>query len=128
MLDDTVSGDSMALKVINKINGKLKFFYGKNKLLSSKLWRKLCNGLIQPHFDYACPPWYLKNEKCQCQSYWKMKKQIQIMQNKCIRCCVRPNKMHYISEEDFKLINWWPTSKRVDQCINTITLKFALII
>ena len=29
--------------------------------------------------------------------------------------------MHHISEEEFKLINWLPTSKRVDQCINTIT-------
>ena len=32
--------------------------------------------------------------------------------------------MHRISEEDFRLINWLPTSKRVDQCINIITLKF----
>ena len=33
--------------------------------------------------------------------------------------------MHCISEEDFRLINWLPTSKRVDQCINTITFKFV---
>ena len=33
--------------------------------------------------------------------------------------------MHHISEEDFRLINWLPTSKRVDQCINTITFKFV---
>ena len=32
--------------------------------------------------------------------------------------------MHHISEEDFRLINWLPTSKQVDQCINTITFKF----
>ena len=25
----------------------------------------------------------------------------------------------------FRLINWLPTSKRVDQCINTITYKFV---
>ena len=35
------------------------------------------------------------------------------------------NQMHYISEEDFRLINWLPTSKRADQCISTITFKFA---
>ena len=34
--------------------------------------------------------------------------------------------MHHISEEDFRLINWLPTSKRVDQCINTITFKYAI--
>ena len=31
--------------------------------------------------------------------------------------------MHHISEENFRLINWSPSSKRVDQCINTITFK-----
>ena len=30
MLEETMSGESMALKVINKINGKLKFLYTKN--------------------------------------------------------------------------------------------------
>ena len=33
--------------------------------------------------------------------------------------------MHHISEEDFRFINWLPTSKRVDECINTTTFKFA---
>ena len=28
-------------------------------------------------------------------------------------------------EEDFRLIYWSPTRKRVDQCINTITFKFV---
>ena len=50
---------------------------------------------------------------------------MQIMQNKCIRFCLRLDKMHHISEEDFRLTNWLPTSKRVYKCINTITFKFA---
>ena len=33
--------------------------------------------------------------------------------------------MHHISKEDFRLINWFPNSKRVDQCMNDITLKFV---
>ena len=106
----------MALKVINKINGK--FLYRKNRFLSPELRRMLCNALIQPHFDYACPVWYPNLTE-------KMKKKIQITQNKCIRFCLRLDKMHHISEEDFRLINWLPTSKRVDQCINTITFKFV---
>ena len=28
-------------------------------------------------------------------------------------------------EEDFRLMNWLPTSKRVNQCMNTITFKFV---
>ena len=30
VMDETMSGKPMALKVINKINGKMKFFYRKN--------------------------------------------------------------------------------------------------
>ena len=46
VLDETMSGEPMALKVINKINGKLKLPYKKNRLLSPELRRMLCNGLI----------------------------------------------------------------------------------
>ena len=37
VLDDTMSGEPMALKVINKINGKVKFIYRKNRFLSPEL-------------------------------------------------------------------------------------------
>ena len=47
------------------------------------------------------------------------------MQNKHIGFCQRLGKMHQISDKDFSLINWLPTSKRVDQCINTNTFKFV---
>ena len=68
----------------------------------------LWNGLIQPHFDYACPARYPNR-----------------YQNKCIRFCLELDKMHHISDEEFKMINWLPTSERVDQCINTITYNFV---
>ena len=70
----------MTLKVINKINGKLKFLHRKNQFLSLELRRMLCNALIQPHFDYACSAWYPNLTQ-------KMKKKIQIIQNECIRFC-----------------------------------------
>ena len=58
----------------------------------------LCNALIQPHFDYVCLAWHPNlNEKT--------KKKIKIMQNKYIRFCLKLDKMHHISEEEFKLIN-----------------------
>ena len=37
MLDEIMSGEPMALKVINKINGRLKFLYRKNRFLSPEL-------------------------------------------------------------------------------------------
>ena len=52
-MDETMSGEAMALNVIYKINNKLKFLYRKNDFLTPTLRRLLCNGLIQPHFDYA---------------------------------------------------------------------------
>ena len=58
ILDENMSGDSMATKVLGKINSKLRFLYSKNKFLTAGLRRLLCNALIQPHFDYACSAWY----------------------------------------------------------------------
>ena len=58
LLDETMSGESMALKTIKKINQKLKFLYRKNQFFTPELRRLLCNAIIQPHFDYACSAWY----------------------------------------------------------------------
>ena len=67
ILHEAMSGESIALKVINKLNSRLKFLNRKNKFLNPALLRLLCNALIQPHFDYASSPWYpnltQKNEK-----------------------------------------------------------------
>ena len=37
LLDETISGESMALKTIQKINQKLKFLYRKNQFLTPEL-------------------------------------------------------------------------------------------
>ena len=67
ILYETMSGESVALKVINKINFRLKSLHRKNKFLTHALHRLLCNALIVPHFDYASSAWYpnliKKNEK-----------------------------------------------------------------
>ena len=58
IMDETMSGEPLALKVINKISAKLKFLYQKISFLTPGLRRILCYALIQPHFDYACSAWY----------------------------------------------------------------------
>ena len=58
ILDETMSGESIALKVINKINLRLKFLHRKNKFLTPVLCRLLCNAFIQPYFDCASSAWY----------------------------------------------------------------------
>ena len=57
-LDENLSGESMALKVINKTNSRLRVLYWKNKFVSQPLCRLLCNALIESHFDYVCSAWY----------------------------------------------------------------------
>ena len=49
---------SVALNALNKINGKLKFLYRKNKFLTPTLRRVLCDALIQSHFDCTCSAWF----------------------------------------------------------------------
>ena len=73
-LDESLSGEAMALKVINKINGRLKFLYRKNRYLTPYLKRLLRSALIQPHFDYACSAWHTNLNK-------KLKSKLQIVQN-----------------------------------------------
>ena len=63
LFDEKCTGESMALKVIDKINGRLKFLWRKHKFLTPSLRRLLCNALIQPHFDYAISAWYPNLQK-----------------------------------------------------------------
>ena len=51
-----------------------------------------CNTLIERHFDYACPAWYPNLQE-------KKKKELQIMQNKCILFCFTLEKMHHITKD-----------------------------
>ena len=109
-LDNILSGEHMAAKILNTINNRLKFLYRKQKFLSLSLRRLLCNALIQPHFDYACAAWYPLLNKQQS-------KRIPIAQNKCIRYCLNLDNKAHIGMNEFLKINWLPTKKRVEQCI-----------
>ena len=77
-LDKNLSGEAMLLKVMNKINGRLKFLYRKNRYLTPCLKQLLCNALIQPHFDYTWSTWYPNLNK-------KFKSKLKVVQNRCIR-------------------------------------------
>ena len=56
ILDESLSGESMALHVLNKINSRLRFLYRQNRFLNKPLWRLLCDD--PAFFDYACSSWY----------------------------------------------------------------------
>ena len=89
LLDGTFSGESMTLKVINKINSRLRFLYRKNEFLSPPLRRLHFNCLLEPHFDYVCSAWYPNLNR-------RLKSKLQILQNKCTRFCLNLNNTAYI--------------------------------
>ena len=90
VLDESMLGETMALRVTKKINSRLKFLYRKNWFLDVPLHRLLCNALIQPHFDYACTAWYPNLSK-------KLKDKLQVTQNKWIRFCLKLRSREHIS-------------------------------
>ena len=54
----SVSGESMALRVIDKVIPRLKFFYMQNYPLKFLLGKLLFSAHIQLQSDYACTAWY----------------------------------------------------------------------
>ena len=117
IFDATLSGESMARHVTNKINSKLRFLYRNNRILSQNLKRLLCNALIQPHFDYACLAWYPNLNKA-------LKKRLQTAQNKCIRYCLQLGNRSHIGQDELLRINWLNVNDRVDQCASVQAFKF----
>ena len=49
IFDETLSGESMAIHVINKINSRLRFLYHQNRFLNFPLHRLLCNLSLTMH-------------------------------------------------------------------------------
>ena len=117
ILGEDLSGESMATKVLGKINTKLRFLYRKNKFLTTGLRRLLCNSLIQPHLDYACSAWYQNLTQ-------KLQKKLQTSQNKCIRFCLKLGNRAHIGANEFEKINWLPVMERFNQSVCSIVFKY----
>ena len=117
ILDETLSGESMATHVINKINSRLKFLYRQNKFLDIPLRRLLCNAMIQPFFDDACNAWYPNLNK-------NLKTRLQAAQNKCIRFCLKLGDRTSVTVKEFEKINWLPIQERVNRCTLSFVYKF----
>ena len=97
------SGEAMAVKVLNKVNSRLRFLYRKQSILNGPLRRLLCNALIQPHFDYATQAWY--------PNLTKTLSTLQRAQNKCIRFCLNLENRAHLDNKEFKDINWLPVKE-----------------
>ena len=107
----------MALHVLNKINSRLRFLYRQNTFLKKLLRRLLCNAMIQPFFDYACPAWYPSLRK-------DLQKRLQVSQNNCVRFCLQLDKKTRIGVAEFKEINWLNINDRFSQCVLSSIYKY----
>ena len=93
-MDEIFPREPLTLKALNKIIGKLKFLYRKNKFLIPPLRKMLLSALVRQHCQYGYSEWY--PNLC-----GKKKKEIQIAQTKCICFCVKLTKRHRISAKIF---------------------------
>ena len=116
-LDSYLNGESMARRVLEKINTKLNFLWRQSNYLNYSSRRLLCNALIQPHFDCGCTSWYPLLSKA-------LKTKLQIAQNKCIRFCLELPPRGHISPSHFRKINWLPVEHRVELCTSTTVFKY----
>ena len=116
ILDDVLSGRNMANHVLSKVNGKLRFLYRKQNFFNKTTRRLISNALIQPHFDYACSSWYPLLTQ-------GLENKVQVLQNKCIRYCLKLNNRDHIGIAEFKEINWLPVKRRVEQSISGTIFK-----
>ena len=117
ILEDTLSGENMALKIVKKVNSRIRFLYRKGKFLSPPLRRMLCNALIHPHYDYAYLVWYSKLTQA-------LKNKIQVMQNKCLRFCLQLNPLDHIGLKEFQKMNWLNIDDRFTQCLCSSAFNF----
>ena len=100
-IDNCMSGDSMALSIIQKASFRLKFLYRNAKFLNSNVKKLLISALIQSYFDYGCTYWF---SALSC----KLKAKLQTSQNKLIRFVMGTHYRAHVGTAEFKEINWLP--------------------
>ena len=107
-LDQSLDGEEMARKVVNKVYARIKFLYRKSQFLDTNTRKLLAAALVQCHYDYACSFWYSGLTK-------RTKSKLQISQNKLIRFTLNLQPRKHLSSEHFKSLGWLPIEQRVEQ-------------
>ena len=116
ILDQNLSGELMALNVIDKVNSRLKFLHRQNRFFNT-LRRLLGDALIQPLFGYTCTAWFSNLSK-------RLKLRLQASQNKSIRFCLQLDKRSIIRIKEFLQLNWLNVYTRYLQFIVSDIFKF----
>ena len=98
----------MITKIISKGNNKIKFLYRNANNLDKQTKMLLTSALIQCHFDYGSSMWYMVTT---C----RMKKKLQITQNKIVRFILGLPPKSHIGVTEFSSACMLPVPLRVDQ-------------
>ena len=117
-IDNCMSGDLMALNIIQKASCRLKFLYRNAKFLNSSIKKLLVSALIQSHFDYGCTYWF---SALSC----KLKAKLQTSQNKLIRFVMGTHSRSHVGTAEFKEMNWLPVEHRVAQMKLNLVYKIV---
>lgn len=114
ILDNKLSGELMARKIISKVSQRTKFLARISSLLDSKTLKILADALVQCHLDYACTSWYTGTTK-------GLKDKLQICQNKLIRVILKLHPRTHLLPNHFSSLGWLRVEERVSQ------LKLCLV-
>ena len=117
ILDQSLSDESIALNVIDKVNSGPKFRHRQNRFLAPPLSGLLCNAMIKPRFDYPCTAWFSNVSK-------RSKLCLQASQNKCIWLCLQLDNRSKIRVKEFLQLNCLNVHDRYLQFIAPDIFKF----
>ena len=96
----------MALKVIKKVNTRVKFLHRKKMFLSQDTMKLLANCIILSQYDYACTYWFSGVSA-------KSKHMLQTSQNKTLRLVLDLPPRAHLEPSHFKTVGWLPVKQRV---------------
>ncbi len=103
ILDNDLSGVSMAMKVLGKVNDRNKFIARHVSFLDEQIMKLLASCLVSCHFDYACISWMSDLSRC-----WLGK--LQKSQNKLIRLVSGFSRFTHVEVS----LDWVPIERRLE--------------
>ena len=118
ILDNKMTGESMATRAIQRVNQRMRFLGRISPFVDKQALRTLAGALIQPLFDYACTSWYSGISMSQ-------KNKLQTSQNKLIRLLLGLGPMTHLYAAHFDSIGWLRVEDRVNQLKMGITFKIV---
>lgn len=96
----------MALKVISKVNQRVRFIARLSTFLNRRALEILSGALVQCHYDYACSSWYSAIPKI-------LKTRLQSAQNKLVRIILKLHPRTHLLPEHFDSLKWLRVEERV---------------